>query len=110
MQTTQGNMLLSLENAKRFTIENAAALGSVVAAGALSTLGASITEMSEHATVQYGQTRATKSAIARRRELRTALIRDYMTPIARIASLELGGTPELVALGFGKVTPTSSSS
>ena len=106
MNTTQGNMLLSLENAQAFLSENAAALGGVVTTGARAMLDDSLVELSNHASVQNGQTRAGKSAIARRQALRTALIRDHMTPIAKIARLELAGTPELVSLSLPKGQPT----
>ncbi|MES2177984.1 MAG: hypothetical protein V4550_08950 [Gemmatimonadota bacterium] len=106
MQTTQGNMLLSLENVKTFTRDNADALGGVVTTGVLTMLGDSITELSDHASVQNGETRAAKGAIARRHALRAALLRDHMTPIARIARLELAGTPELVSLSYPKGKPT----
>lgn len=106
MKTTQGNMLLSLENAQAFISENAAALGDVVTTGARTMLDESLVELSDHASVQNGQVRAGVSAIARRHALRAALIRDHMTPIAKIARLELAGTPELVSLKLPKDRPT----
>src|SRR5450759_425436 len=78
----------------------------VVTTGAQTMLDDSLVELSNHASVQNGQTRAGKSAIARRQALRTALIRDHMTPIAKIARLELAGTPELVSLSLPKGQPT----
>jgi hypothetical protein len=107
MQTAQGNMLLSLQNVKGFTTENAAALGDVVTPQALTMLSDSITELSGHVAVQNGETRAAKSAIARRESLRTALIRDHMAPIAKIARLELRDNPELVSFGLPQDHPTT---
>ena len=106
MKTVQGNMLLSLENAQAFLSENAAALGHVATTGARTMLDDSLVELSEHASVQNGQTRAGAGAIARRHALRAALLRDHMTPLAKIARLELTGTPELVSLSLPKDRPT----
>ena len=66
----------------------------------------SLVELADHASVQNGQSRAGVSAIARRHALRAALLRDHMTPIAKIARLELAGTPELVSLSLPKDRPT----
>jgi hypothetical protein len=105
MQAIQGNTLLSLQNVQAYLAENAATLGDLVSAETRKTLDDSIAELSEHATVQDGHTRVAKGATARQRAKRTALVRDHMRPIARIAELKLEDTPELLSLTLPRDRP-----
>jgi hypothetical protein len=106
MQTRQGNMLLALQNAQTYLNNNATALGDTVPPATRKLLDDSIVELSGHASVQDSETRAAASALALRHSLRSALIRDRMMPIAKIAKLELASTPELVSLSLPKNYPT----
>lgn len=83
MQSTQGNILLSLQNVQRYLCENATALGDVISA----------------------ETRA--ELVARQRVKRAALVRDHMALIARIAKHKLENAPELVALTMPRHRPTA---
>ncbi|MES2176861.1 MAG: hypothetical protein V4550_03265 [Gemmatimonadota bacterium] len=99
-------MRSSLENVQAFLDKHADVLGAVVSTGARAMLAEAIVELSEHIEAQNGQTRAARSAVARRITLRQALLRDHMIPIARIAKLELAGKPELISLGLPRNKPS----
>jgi hypothetical protein len=106
MQSAQGNTLLSLQNVQKYLRENAAVIDDALSAGTRAMLDDAVAELSEHAAVQDGQTRAAKSALARQRTRRAALMRDHMAPIALIAKLQLPQTPELVSLRLPRGRPT----
>lgn len=107
MQSAQGYTLLSLQNVQAYLSENAAALGNAIPADTRTLLDDSIAELSGHVAAQDGHTRTAKSAVARQHAKRVALIRDHMAPIARIAKLELEGTPELVSLSLPRGHPAT---
>ena len=100
MKLRQGNTLASLENARRYLDDNAAALNGVITAEPRMKLDDSIAELSSSVTEQNQFTRDRKGSFAVQDMYRTALIRDHMAPIAKIANLELSHAPELVKLSL----------
>ena len=96
MKLRQGNTLTSLETTRRFLDDNAAALAGVITAEPRLKLDDSIAELSSAATEQNQYTRDRKGSFAVQEMYRTALLREHMTPIAKIAKLELSHAPELV--------------
>src|SRR5258708_17087376 len=106
MQTTQGNMLHSLRTVQAFLDDNAATLAGVIGTGARQRLDAAILELSVHASDQTGNTLASQGATQRQRALRHVLLRDHMTPIARVAKADLPQTPDIEPLRMPKGKPT----
>jgi hypothetical protein len=100
-------MLQSLRNVAGFLDQHADQLQGVVQTGARQRLDTVITALETHASDQSGGTIGSKGATQKQRALRRALIRDHMTPIARIAAADLPRTPELEALRLPKGRPTS---
>jgi len=94
MRTTQGTTLGSLRSADTFLTDNADALPSVVTTGARKELGDLIADVEAHASDQSGHALAAQSATRKQRMLRTALLRDHMAPISRIARAALPTTSE----------------
>ena len=96
MKVRQGNMLTALESTRRFLDDNQAALVGVVTPATRQKLVDAIGELSSTAMAQNQFTRDLTGSFAVQAACRTALIRDHMTPIAKIATLELSQLPELV--------------
>lgn len=95
MQTKQGNMLQSLRNVEVFLDENATQLAGVVQSDVRQRLTDAITSLEIHVSAQAEGTFGSKGATRKHKALRRALIRDHMTPIARIAAADLPDAPEL---------------
>ena len=89
-------MLTALESTRRFLDDNQAALVGVMTPATRQTFDDAIGELSSTAMAQNQFTRALKGSFAVQAACRTALIRNHMTPIAKIATLELSQLPELV--------------
>ena len=96
MRLHQGNMLASLENARRFLEDNAAALGDVITPATLQRLNDVIVDLLSEVTAQNQYKRDAKGSTALKDTYRRALVRDHMVSIAKIAKLELSSAPELV--------------
>jgi|GEM_PF-2361959 len=96
MKVRQGNMLTALESTRRFLDDNQAALVGVMTPATRQTFDDAIGELSSTAMAQNQFTRDLKGSFAVQAACRTALIRNHMTPIAKIATLELSQLPELV--------------
>jgi hypothetical protein len=107
MQTSQGNMLQSLRGVRDFLDAHADKLGTIVTSGSRQKLQLAIVELEEDASIQDGSTRASRGATAASRSRRTILVRDHMTPIARIARADLPHTATFDALKMPKGTPTA---
>jgi hypothetical protein len=93
-------MLTALESTRRFLDDNQAALVGVVSPATRQKLDDTIGELASTATAQDQFTRDLKGSFAVQAACRTALIRDHMAPIAKIATLELSHVPELVKLSL----------
>ena len=100
MKVRQGNMLTALESTRRYLDDNQAALVGVMTPATRQMLDDAIGELSSTATAQDQFTRDLKGSFAEKDASRTALIRNHMTPIAKIAKLELSQLPELVKLSL----------
>ena len=100
MKMREGNTLRSLENVRRFLDDNRAVLHGVVNSAAHEKLTASIVELLSTVTAQNQFTRDMRGSYAVQEAHRAALIREHMTPIAKIAKLELSQLPELVKLSL----------
>ena len=96
MKVRQGNMLTALESTRRFLDDNQAALVGVMTPATRQTFDDAIGELSSTAMAQNQFTRDLKGSFAVQAACRTALIRDHMAPIAKIATLELSQLPEPV--------------
>jgi hypothetical protein len=100
-------MLESLRSVEQFLDTNADKLAGVVNTGARQRLTDAIAGLSSHAGEQTGNTIAAKGATQKKANLRLALIRDHMAPIARIAAADLPHTPELAPLKLPRNRPTA---
>ena len=85
METVQGNMLLSLRNAKGFLEANAAQLAGVVTTGTKQELDEAIVELEMHVSNQGNTFIAAKGSTQKQLWLRTILLRNHMAPINRVA-------------------------
>src|SRR5665213_766851 len=96
MKTTQGNTMASLRNVQGFLQSNAAALASVVATPTAQRLDTAIVTLTGHASDQNMKLIEAKGSTQTQEALRSELLKFHITPINRIARLELGNTPELL--------------
>jgi hypothetical protein len=106
MQTTQGNMLLSLDAVQAFLEVNAAKLTGVINTGARQKLTTAIANLSTHLSDQTDNDFSSQIETKQQIALRQALIRDYMAPIARIARADLQQTPVIAPLRMPRGRPT----
>src|SRR5262249_34081965 len=81
-------------------------LDGVVKTGARQRLAGAIATLEGHASGQTGSNLAAKGATKKKGQLRRALIRDHMAPIARIAKADLPDTAQLQPLRLPKGKPT----
>jgi len=100
MEKQQGNMLNALENTRRFLSDHAEKLGTVITPAVRQKLDDVIAELSSTATAQDQYTRDRRGAFAVQEASRTALVREHMGPIAKIAKLELPHVPEMMKLSL----------
>ena len=107
MRTIQGNMLQSLRDVAAFLDDHAAKLPDIAKTGARQKLDDAIIALDTHASNQTGCTLASRGATQKQKALRTALLRDHMAPIARIARFELPRTPELAPFKMPRDKPTT---
>jgi hypothetical protein len=98
MQSRQGNLLQSLRAVEEFLTANAAKLDDIVKTGTRKKLASTIAALETAVAEQAGTSAIAKGGTSRYLALRLALVRDHMTPIARIAGIELPPTPEMSAL------------
>jgi hypothetical protein len=105
MQTTQAAMLASLTNVQKFLDTHAAKLGDVAAGAARKRLDGIVAELTAHVADQSGGHFAAQGFTKKQRALRTALMRDHMAPIARIARADLPDTPEVHPLRMPRGNP-----
>jgi len=106
MKTSQGHTLTSLRAVASFLEANTQRLGDVAASGTRTKLDETIVALSSHVTDQVATDIAARGATRKLAGLRTALIRDHMKPIARIARCELPSSPELAPLKCPRGRPT----
>ena len=102
MQLRQAHMLNSLRSAEDFVDTNRDTLGGVVNSSIRTTLRASISELSGHASEQTGNTLEARGSTQKHRADRAILLHDCMAPIASIARVELASTPEIEPLRMPK--------
>ena len=105
VKTTQTKVLLSLRGAQAFLEANARRLPTVNATGARRRLDDDIARLSAHAAQQVASDLQARGATKLQRALRLALLRDHMSPIARIAKLELPRTPDVDPFRMPKGKP-----
>jgi hypothetical protein len=106
MQTTQGTMLQSLRAVQQFIDANSTALAGVVQTGARKRLDDAVLALEGHAADQTGSALTSQGLTAKQSALRTVLLRDHMSPIARIAKADLPNTPEFQPLRMPRGRPT----
>src|SRR5581483_8586379 len=107
MQSKQGRVLESLLAVQVFLTNNADKLAGVVNTGTRQKLTDAIEALSGHVSTQTGSDKLSQSATCKQQGLRTALIRDHMAPIARIAASELPADKSTEPLKMPKVKPTN---
>jgi hypothetical protein len=98
MQSRQANMLRSLRSVEEFLTANATTLNGIVNSGTRRKLASAIAVLETAVREQAGTSASAHGETSRYHALRKALIRDHMTPIARIASAELPAAPDMSAL------------
>ena len=106
MQTKQGAVLESLRAVDTFLTENADHLGDIVHTGARRKLADALAALDTHASDQAASTFVAEGATQRKYLCARTLRRRHMTPIARIARVELPHTPDLEPLKMPKGRPT----
>jgi hypothetical protein len=106
MQTKQGAVLESLRAVNTFLNEKADQLGDVVHTGVRRKLADVLAELDTHATDQTASSFVAEGATKRKVVLARNLRRRHLTPIARIARVELSHTPNLESLKMPKGRPT----
>jgi hypothetical protein len=106
MQTKQGAVLESLRAVNAFLDEKADQLGDVVRTGVRRKLADALAELDTHASDQTAGSFVAQGATQRKYVLARRLRRRHMTPIARIARVELPHTPNLEPLKMPKGRPT----
>jgi len=104
LQTQQGSTLQSLVAVQNFLDAHQDTLGSVAISGSRKKLDDIVTQLTNHAAVQQGSTLAAQGETQTHRALRTVLLRDHMSHIARIARAELPSTPAVEPLKMPKGT------
>jgi hypothetical protein len=107
METAQGYTLQSLRSVQAFLTHHAAALPGVVHTGTYRQLVETLATLSALVAEQAGSDLAAQGATQRQRALRRALLRDHLTPIARIARVALSETPALEPLRLPRGRPTA---
>jgi hypothetical protein len=107
MQTRQGNLLQSLRNVQSFLDDNTPVLDSVVQTGARRRLDEVITQLASHASVQEASHIASQGSTRQQGVMRTMLLDDHMSPIARIARADLPNTPAIEPLRMPKGRPST---
>ena len=93
MRMTEASTLQSLRSVQRFVDANQAALGGVPTCGARTKLDAIVASCDAYANAQSTSDLQSRSATLEHHALRRVLVRDHMTPIARIAASELSDAP-----------------
>jgi hypothetical protein len=106
MQTKQGNMLQSLRNVQTFLDDNTAVLDTVVQTGARRRLNDAIAQLATHASDQDASHIASQGSTRQQGALRTVLLQDHMSPIARVARADLPNTPAIEPLRMPKGRPS----
>lgn len=106
MFTAQGNTLATLRHVQSFLNEHAAQLPSVNGSSARRKLDEAVSALTGHVTQQSGQTIAVRGALKKKQELRVALLKEHMAPIALVARADLPHNAELRALRMPKGQPS----
>ena len=102
MNTTQTRVLASLRTADAFLDDNAARIAGKLKPALRARLTVAMTGLASIITEQQSLTRAVTGSARDRAATRTALVRDHMAPIARVAKLELSSTPAIAQFTLPK--------
>ena len=102
MNTTQTRVLASLRTADAFLDDNAARIAGKLKPALRARLTLAMTDLASIITEQQSLTRAVTGSARDRAATRTALVRDHMAPIARVARLELSSTPAIAQFTMPK--------
>jgi hypothetical protein len=106
VQTTQGTMLATLEAIQDFIDKYKDLLGDLATNGSRRQLDDVINQLTAFAATQDKSVVTGKAGTKQAKALRTALERDHMLKISRIAAVDLPVKPELSALHMPKGKPT----
>ncbi|MDB4893602.1 MAG: hypothetical protein JWL61_5457 [Gemmatimonadetes bacterium] len=102
MKTDQGNVLQSLRIVQSFLDTHAASIRTINSTGARKQLDDAIIELAGHESEQSGKALAAQFETKKKTSCRRDLLKKNMTPISRIAQLELPRTEELFPLRMSK--------
>jgi len=105
MDVKQGRALMALYAVDVFIDAHKADLPKTSSAGARSRLSRGLTELVRYVRTQEAGVIVTKQLTRAKEAKREALIRDFMTPIARIAKLEGASVPDLKPLKMPRGDP-----
>lgn len=98
MQQTQLYVGQSLHRAQQFLVTRADVVGSANASEQRKQLDQAVTAFDSAVLEQETSTREVRGEVNRRRQLERALVRKFMTPLAKFARASLVGVPEFLAL------------
>src|SRR4051794_36205319 len=98
MKAEQARTLERLRAVQAFLDANRVRLGGLAESGCRRQLEKITAGALEQALNQASSAQSSRVATAQARAIRAALVRDYLTPIGRIAAAELSSTPALEAL------------
>lgn len=98
MQIWQGNLIEALRGIQAFLDQYAGVLGTIPGSGARKKLDAQVAELMARSAAQDSSRIASLNATQLQYERRVVVLRDHMTPIARIAAAEVEPGPDIHAL------------
>ena len=102
MNTSQSYVLASLRTSEAFLDDNAALFAGKLKPALRARLTNVVVDLSSIVTEQQSLTRAVTGSARDRAATRTALVRDHMAPIARVARLELSTPPAIAQFSMPK--------
>ena len=102
MNTKQTYVLASLRAADAFLDDNAARIAGKLKPALRARLATAMTDLDNIITEQQSLTKAVTGSARGRAATRTALVRDHMAPIARVAALELSRIPAIAQFRMPK--------
>jgi hypothetical protein len=98
MQQDQFHSGQSLRQVQKFLTEHASAMPAAIASTAKQQLDSAVADLEQAAIAQDTLTREVRGEVQQRASLERALLKKYLTPLAKLARASLKGAPEFAAL------------
>lgn len=98
MQQDQFHSGQSLRQVQQFLTEHASAVPAAIASAAKQQLDSAVADLEQAAITQGTLTREVRGEAQQRASLERALVKKFLTPLAKFARASLKGTPEFAAL------------